>query len=183
MSRRLLIFLACTAGLAVVAPLSMAKPKHHVRKAHHVRRLKPAKPTRPLVMTIVKNGYAFLGGALSALATPTPSAHVSYQGYRCETTVGIGTTDGTPQNYFVTDSSEFWFAYLQGGHQFYSVTSNCVGKLPAATVHSSSIVSHAVACRQFNPFNSSLASIQGYGISTTYPDGLFSETCNTPDFS
>jgi hypothetical protein len=53
--------------------------------------------------------------------------------------------------------------------------------VPAGHVVPSTIVTHTLtSCRQFDPQNPTGPTIQGSGISTTYPDGLYSETCNTP---
>jgi hypothetical protein len=113
----------------------------------------------------------------------TESATLARQGFSCEVTVGIGANGQTAKNYFVGDSQEFYIAYVQGGASLESVTTNCVGTLPHGTTAPTSIVSHQVACSQFQPIGAKTPTIQGYGISTTYPDGMYSETCNTPNFS
>jgi hypothetical protein len=116
-----------------------------------------------------------------SVAVASNPATLTYQGYSCEVTVGVGTDDQTPKNFFVTDSTEFYIAFKHAGATHRSVTSNCVGQVPPGTTISHSIVSHTVACTQLNPFNRHGHTIQGWGISTTYPDGLYSETCNTPN--
>lgn len=104
-------------------------------------------------------------------------------GFSCQVAVGTGPTDATASVFRTTDSVEFFLPYTQGGASFDSVTTNCVGKLPAGTVHSTTgPVSHSVVCRQFDPFDKTKPTIAGAGTTTTYPDGLYSETCNTPDY-
>ncbi len=173
-------------GMSVVASSSAARsPKRsdpavsHKRDKHRGHK----HHTRTLALTVHSDGRVFRSASLSASSPADPTAMVTYQGFRCEATVGTGPSDSTPTNMLTTNSSEFYFSYTQGSNTYDSVTSNCAGTLPASATHSTSIVSHNVACKQFNPLNMSAPTIQGYGISTTYPDGLYSETCNTPNFN
>jgi hypothetical protein len=137
----------------------------------------------PLALTVRTDSSAFMKHAATQATVTSPSATQAYAGFSCEVTVGVGADGQTAQNFRTADSSEFYFAYKQRPHHsLYSVTTNCVGTLPAGTVHANAIVSHPVACKQFDPFNQSAPAIQGYGMSTTYPDGQYSETCNTPKF-
>jgi hypothetical protein len=172
MGRKLLIAMIAVGALLVAAIPATAKNSHQ-RRSHKV-----------LVLTVREGKSIFKGrahrtSAINAIDPSPPMATVSAQGFRCEVTVGTGSNDLTAKNFSGTDSSEFYFASSPGHN---SVTTNCVGMLPASTARSSAIVSHNVACRQYDPFNPSAPTIQGYGISTTYPDGLYSETCNTPNF-
>ena len=80
------------------------------------------------------------------------------------------------------DSTEFYVPYRVHGKTRYSVTTNCIGALPTGTVVAPTIVSAKTAhCGQINPFHQHKF-ISGVGITTTFPDGTFSETCNTPNF-
>jgi hypothetical protein len=91
-------------------------------------------------------------------------------------TVGVGADGQTPRNFHVIDSTEFHID--QTAHRAL-VTTNCIGTLPPGTVHSTQIVSHSVACAQFNPFHKNKPTVPGFGISTTFPDGMFSESCTS----
>lgn len=165
MFRKLLAATIVLAGLAGAAIPALAHSSHS--KKHQ----------RTLVLT-ARWGDAHSSAPAPQIATASP-VHFSNQGYRCEVTVGTGPADATPQNFFTNDSSEFFFASAPGKN---SLTSNCVGKLPATTTHSTTqIVSHAVGCSQLDPSNPSGPTVPGNGISTTYPDGFYSETCNTPN--
>ena len=173
-------------GMSVIASSSAARSgnRSHAAVSHKRDRHRGHKRrTRTLVLTVRIDRRVFRGASLSASSAADPTAIVAYQGFGCEATVGTGPSDSTATNIVTTNSSEFYFSYMQGGNTYDTVTSNCAGTLPASTTHSTSIVSHNVACKQFNPLNMSAPTIQGYGISTTYPDGLYSETCNTPNFN
>lgn len=121
-------------------------------------------------------------GLISAVGS-SPSAKVSYSDYSCEVTVGTGADGNTPVNYHTNDSTEFYYGYTKAGRFFRTVTSNCIGTLPKGVTVPTSTVSHDVACEQFDPLNGDKPVIQGYGIETTFADGLYSETCNTPDYN
>jgi hypothetical protein len=134
--------------------------------------------TRPVLST--GKGWHRIHAVKAKVASV--SAATPYVSFKCEVTVGVGTDGNTPKNYTVTDSSEQYFEYSTTP-PLYSVTSNCIGTLPKGVVHASSIITHDVGCKQYNPLNKNAPTIQGYGISTTYPDGQYSETCNTPNFT
>ena len=125
---------------------------------------------------------AIRGGRSAVIATAFGPSTVTYQGFSCEVTVGQGLMDTTYTNYHVTDSTEFYVPYHVRGKIRYSVTTNCIGALPTGTVVAPTIVSAKTAhCGQINPFDQHKF-ISGVGITTTFPDGMFSETCNTPKF-
>jgi hypothetical protein len=169
MSRRILLVV-----LSGSAALAMAIPALAQTRATH------SSSTRTLRM----GGHvrAVLGGSRSAVPAVQGPSTVAFSGFRCQVTIGQGATDTTYHNHFVTDSIEFYIEYHAGGQTLYSVTTNCVGTLPAGTPVASTIVSASTAkCGQFDPFDQTKF-ITGHGITTTFPDGMFSETCNTPKF-
>ena len=85
-------------------------------------------------------------------------------------------------SHVVFDSIQFYVPYRANGRIHYSVTSTCIGSLPPSTVVAPKIVTAQLAfCGQFNPFNQTKF-ISGVGTTTTFPDGIFTETCNTPKF-
>ena len=186
MSRNVLVGVVAGAMLAGASlpavAVSRAAPSH--RRSDMTRAHGRGRHRRILVLTVRRDGKVFRGRT-RGLSSPSadPTATVSYRGFSCEATVGTGPDDATPTNNRTTDSVEFYFPYTQGASSFDTVTTNCIGMLQAGTRHSSSIVSHRVACKQFDPFSRTAPTIQGYGISTTYPDGLYSESCNTPNIS
>jgi hypothetical protein len=169
MSRRILLaVLSASAALALAIPAIAQTPTTHrsnslsLRMGGHL-------------------GAVTGGGPLATTATQGPST-VAYSGFRCQVTVGQGVSDTTYQNHFVTDSTEFYIQYHVAGKARYSVTTNCVGTLPAGTIVAPTIVSASTAkCGQIDPFDKTKF-ITGQGITTTFPDGMFSETCNTPKF-
>jgi hypothetical protein len=127
-------------------------------------------------------GAVITSGQSAMTAAAVGPSTVTYQGFSCEVTVGQGPTDTTYANHHVIDSTEFYVPYHAHGKNFYSVTTNCIGTLPAGTVVAPTIVTAKTShCGQFNPFDQT-KSISGVGITTTFPDGMFSETCNTPKF-
>jgi hypothetical protein len=119
---------------------------------------------------------------MPVLAAAGSGSTVTYQGFSCQVTIGQGANDTTYVNHRVSDSTEFYIPHVVNGTTFYSVTTNCIGKLAPGTVVAPTIVSATTAnCGQINPFDQHKF-ISGNGITTTFPDGMFSETCNTPDF-
>lgn len=142
---------------------------------------------RTLYMTVRDGRSSFTGPAIRGAAIPAsvsdPTAVERFSGFRCQVTVGVGANGQTPRSRFTRNSVEFSFTYTQGSVTFESVSTTCAGRLPAATRVSPFIVSHPVACRQFDPTDASAPTIQGYGMATTYPDRMFTETCNTPNAS
>jgi len=122
------------------------------------------------------------GGRSAVIATGFGPSTITYQGFRCQVTVGQGPSDTTYQNHIVFDSTEFYVPYRVHRKTRYAVTTNCIGALPTGTVVAPTIVSSKTAhCGQINPFDQHKF-ISGVGITTTFPDGTFSETCNTPNF-
>ena len=170
MSRRVLVaVLAAGAALVVAVPATA-----HTSTAHRSTRL-----------TLRMGGHVagvIRGGQLAVIAANFGPATVAYQGFRCQVTIGQGASDTTYQNHFVFDSIEFYVPYHVHGKTRYSVTTNCIGTLPPATVVAPTIVTAKTAhCGQINPFDQTKF-ISGVGTTTTFPDGTFTETCNTPKF-
>jgi hypothetical protein len=170
MPRKLLVATVLSIAVAVAGIASVALAKTHAA----------ARTGKALKMTL-RWGAVASGRGVATIATPDHTK-VTFKGFRCEVTVGVGPHDQTPRNFFVTDSTEFTTRFQANGTFYRSVVSNCVGQLPPGTVHSSEIVTHVVSCSQFNPDGKNKPTIKGFGVSTTYPDGLFSETCDTPNF-
>ena len=170
MSRKVFACMALGATLIIAAPAVAGTTVTRGRKAPH----------RTLVMTVWRHHHAFLGKKVIHGLISSPLPTVVYQGFRCEATVGVGPSSSEARNFFTFDSVEFYFTYLL---TLNSVSVTCVGTLPSGTSHAPTVVSHNLACRVFNPGNMAAPTLQGLGVSTTYPDGLFSETCNVPDFS
>jgi hypothetical protein len=150
-------------------------------------------PTRQgLFATFADGEYA---GYCNDPGPPQSSSSVSVdspttvsQGFVCEATVATGDAGNTPTNIRTTDSIEGGVPYdsISGDQAdfFTSLTTVCVGQVPAATAVPSIHDSHTVACTQAGePGVSGGAPVQGYGISVTFPDHQFSETCNTPDYA
>jgi hypothetical protein len=158
--------------VTISAALGLSVPA--IAKSGHARR------SERVVMT-----GRVLRGSLSRpviIASGGLSSTLSHQGFACEVIVGQGTDDATYLTHWTQQSSEFYIRFDVRGVTRYSVTSNCIGQLPPGTPHSAHIVSHTTAnCGQINPFNASKF-IKGWGLTTTYPSGMYSETCNTPAF-
>lgn len=163
-----------TIGVATIAGLTLSVPAV-ARSVHQFK-------SEHLVMKghVLRGRYH--GSRLLDLVLADPSSTFVSQGFACETIVGQGPTDSTYLTHWTYDSSEFYIRFDVKGHVRYSVTTNCVGQLPSGTTVSTSPVSHVTAnCGQIDPFNPSKF-IVGWGLTTTYPDGMYSETCNTPAF-
>ena len=134
------------------------------------------------VVAVISGGRSAVTATGSGAWSGFGPSTVTYQGFRCEVTVGQGSSDTTYKNQVVFDSTEFYVPYRVHGKTRYSVTTNCIGALPTGTVVAPTIVSAKTAhCGQINPFHQHKF-ISGVGITTTFPDGTFSETCNTPNF-
>jgi hypothetical protein len=173
MPRRILVAVLVVSGALALAIPAVA------RTAHSSSSLSLRMGGR-IVAVIPGGRSAVIANGLGS-STFGPSI-IAYQGFRCQVTVGQGQTDTTYQNHIVFDSTEFYVPYRLHGRTRYSVTTNCIGALPAGTVVASTIVTAKTAhCGQINPFNQHKF-ISGVGITTTFPDGTFSETCNTPNF-
>lgn len=168
MLRRLV---GATVGLSALLGLSVPATAANRHARHSVR----------LVMT----GRVLMSGSnhrVATISTGGTSATFSHQGFACEAIVGQGPNDATYLPQWTNQSNEFYIKFEVRDRTRYSVTTTCIGQLPAGTVHSTQIVSHTTAnCGQINPFDSS-KTITGWGLTTTYPSGMFSETCNTPAF-
>ena len=139
-----------------------------------------AQRNRTLVVRMGGHIGRVIGHHTAVIAAPPRGATITYQGFRCQVTIGEGTSDTIYNNHFVFDSTEFYNVYRARGRRFYSVTTNCIGALPPGTNVATKIVSAPTAnCGQIDPFDATKF-ISGHGITTTFPDGMFSETCNTP---
>jgi hypothetical protein len=104
------------------------------------------------------------------------------QGFSCQATVGTGSSDNTASNIKNKDSIEFTEDYTDvNNNPASAITTGCMGQLPAKYTVSTSIVAHEVGCSQLNPYG--LGYVRGLGVSVTYPDGQYEETCNTPDYN
>jgi hypothetical protein len=118
---------------------------------------------------------------------PIGNASPVNQGFRCEATVGVGSDGNKAENVYTSDSVEGSAPYV-AYELFYplgfytSLTTSCVGSVLAGVTVPSTPVAHTVACMQLGDPSVSTAPVQGYGVSVTYPDGQYSETCNTPDY-
>jgi hypothetical protein len=109
------------------------------------------------------------------------------QGFSCEVPVGTGSNGDTQDNLHTTDSIEGVGLYssLDPFSSFTSVTTVCVGQLPQQTARpnlDTGPVYHTVACEQAGGAGVVTGPVQGYGITVTFPDGQYSETCNTPNY-
>jgi hypothetical protein len=109
-------------------------------------------------------------------------------GFKCEATVGEGKDDATPINITNDDSLQYTVIYGPSSAAFtpgdlsFAATTACVGSVAKGAKISTKIVTHQVACSQVFGDGTGPA-IPSYGISVTYPDGQYSETCTAPDFS
>jgi hypothetical protein len=190
MSRKLLVVvIAVGAALVITIPAvaSFSRPGH---STHLVLSVKHGKGFGKAKRTAVKRSKArrhslvmsrTMRGRTASIAAATETGTEVNQGFSCTAVAGTGPTDSTSTVLHTNDSSEFVIAYGAG---LKSVTTNCTGIIPSGTTISSSIVSHAVtSCSQLNPSSPSGPSVAGQGVTTTYPDRMFSETCNTPNFT
>jgi hypothetical protein len=105
-------------------------------------------------------------------------------GFQCEATVGTGANGQSAVNYVGTDSlNDFEIAFHPIGQDYGLYTgidtTSCVGAVPASVAVPPQPVTHTVACEQPEGF---LGAAQGYGVSVTYPDRQYSETCYTDEF-
>jgi hypothetical protein len=116
------------------------------------------------------------GSAPNAGTTPTISA----SGFRCEATVGSGVNGNTPTPVRNTQSVEGYKTYTDvDGNSVASIFTGCAGQLPAGVTIPTSAVTHQVACSELNPFGKGY--VRGYGISATFSDGYYDETCVVPN--
>lgn len=161
---------ALVAGAIAAAALGMAVPTFAT--AHANRGLR-------LVMggRVLHKG----GNGLAAIAGGSGSVIV-HQGFSCGVVVGQGPGDTTFVPRHTHGSSEFYLPF--GGGADATVTTTCIGKLPPGTPHDTNEpVSHVTAnCGQINPLDPTKF-ISGFGVTITFPSGLFAETCVTSDFT
>jgi hypothetical protein len=100
-------------------------------------------------------------------------------GFSCEATIGTGSNDKTPLNVRNGDSVEYGLVYETPAftEPDASFTTACVGEVPTRTVfNTKKIVVHKVACSEASP----IGPIPASGLSVTFPDGQYSETCTAP---
>jgi hypothetical protein len=171
MSRRILVAVLMAGGVLAVATPAVARTptvyRHSKLSLTMGGRVGRATGTRQ--------------SAVVANDNPGP-ATVAYEGFRCQVTIGQGASDTTYVNHVVFDSTEFYVPHNAHSNAILSVTTNCIGTLPMGTPVAPTIVSAPTArCGQLNPFDKHKF-IFGRGITTTFPDGMFSETCTTPKF-
>lgn len=174
MSRKFFMgLMAASAALALAVPAlaSSRHTKRHVRTRHSLRLVMAGRVLR--THQPHNQGLAMTTGA-------SPSSTLSYQGFACEVTIGQGTHDGTYKNHWTTNSTEFYVTDTAVSPALYAITTNCIGKLPSGTTVANHIVSHVTAnCGQIDPLNSKKF-IRGAGLTTTYPSGMYSESCSVP---
>jgi hypothetical protein len=117
------------------------------------------------------------------------------QGFSCEAPVGVGSDGNTLVKVHGTDTAEAAEFYQYPNdlnpafETFFSVTTVCVGTIPADATAPDTAVAHPLACYQSGATTDGFltssgfgSNFQGYGIEVTYPDGQYAETCNTPDY-
>jgi hypothetical protein len=120
------------------------------------------------------------GFTVSPVLDQSPAFSFVGQAFTCQDTVGVGANGQTPDNIRNQDSIEFYQAL---GNNTYSITTTCIGNLhhvPGSPTPPSQPTAHWLGCLEYNPFPG--ASLKGYGVSVTYPDGQYSETCNVPNY-
>jgi hypothetical protein len=169
MSRKILSLAVAGISACAIASPALAKESKHQRKSlnmvtHFTRT--PMSKHQKHASTTSLNDLAKLGNS----------------GFTCHTTVGVGANGNTPVNTTTVDSEEFYVDYRHNGVHYRSVITNCVGVLPAGSTKPTAPTSHQIDCKQFDPLNGSNPLIFGVGVETSYPDGMYSETCNTPDY-
>jgi hypothetical protein len=102
------------------------------------------------------------------------------QGFPCTASVGSGPNGTTMLRVRTPDSIEVDQTYsTYTGGTATSTTTTCIGALPKGATAPNSDVAHQVTCTEANPSGGPV--IQGAGISATYPDGQYSQTCNVPN--
>jgi hypothetical protein len=132
---------------------------------------------------VARQSHAVTRKLKMTTGTNRPHSSGTFQSFRCESTIATGPSGAVPVNVFQSNSEEFFFLYRQGHKTLFSIVTTCTGTVPKGTVVPSSIVTHNVSCSQYTPGSKKTATVQGSGISTTYPDGMYSETCNTPAYN
>jgi hypothetical protein len=176
MPRRILLAVLVASGALALAIPAVARTSSAQRSSSLSLRMGGH------IVAVIRGGQSAVTATGSGSWSGFGPSTVTYQGFHCQVTVGQGATDTTYQNHIVFDSTEFYVPYRVHHKTRYSVTTNCIGALPTGTVVAPNIISAKTAhCGQINPFNQHKF-ISGVGITTTFPDGTFSETCNTPNF-
>ncbi len=118
-------------------------------------------------------------GASHSNADNVPLRYVN-QGFPCTANVGSGVNGNTMLRVHTADSIEVdqtYSAYAGGTTR--STTTTCIGQLPKSVAAPNSDVAHQVTCTEPNPSGGPI--IQAAGISATYTDGQYSQTCNVPN--
>jgi hypothetical protein len=160
---------ALVAAATVAAALSMTVPAFASAKAHHALRLNMG----GRVLHKAGNGLAAIAGA-----SPSGSI-VAHKGFSCGVVVAQGADGSTLRHYHTNASSEF---YVPFGTNEASVTTTCIGTLPPNAVPPTKAVANVTAnCGQINPLHPKQF-ISGFGVTITFPSGLYAETCNTSAF-
>lgn len=118
-------------------------------------------------------------GAGHSNADAVPLGYVN-QGFPCPASVGSGANGNTMLMVHTADSIEVDQTYsTYTGGTATSTTTTCIGQLPKSATAPKGDVAHQVTCAQANPSGGPV--IQSTGISATYPDGQYSQTCNVPN--
>ena len=163
---------ALVAAATVAAALCMTVPAFASAKAHHALRLNMG----GRVLHTAGNGLAAIAGG----GGPTAGSIVAHKGFSCGVVVAQGLDGGTLHTYHTNGSSEF---YVPFGTNLASVTTTCIGVLPQNAVKPTKAVANVTAnCGQINPLHPKQF-ISGFGVTITFPSGLYAETCNTSAFS
>jgi hypothetical protein len=105
---------------------------------------------------------------------------VYQQGFTCQVPVAVlgSGRQIVPANLRNKDSIE---VYQSLGNKMYSITTTCIGQLPAGYTPPSTPTTHWLGCQEPNgPAGS--GSIKGYGATVTFPDGQYSESCSDPNY-
>ncbi len=115
-------------------------------------------------------------------ATKGSPLNVVRQGFNCDAEVWTGSSDSAPKNIRGTDSIQFDQFYVEyDGTATWSVTTVCVGTVPAGTTVASTIVTHELECSQRSPFGG--ADIGRASETVTFPSGRYEELCQAPNVS
>jgi hypothetical protein len=163
MRRKVVAAIATVAAALAITVPAVAKSGHSLRLVMGGR-----------VTHKVKTGAAFIAGGSGSV--------IAHQGFECEVTIGQGPGDATYVNRWTRASTEFYSPFTAGVLSLASVTTNCVGQLPKGTPHANATISHVTAnCGQINPLDPTKF-ISGVGITTTFRNGMYSESCNTANF-
>jgi hypothetical protein len=177
MGRRLMIALAVSALSAVAAAPAIAKSHKTAKvlvvstKISHTHKLARAVPRI--------SGF-------TPSSIPTLQDSVLYNGFSSECTAPGNASQTQPdqangQNLFTSDTYE-----VENGNKL-SLTLNCAANLSTAKGvdgkaiaynHSSIVVAQVTSCRLYSSKSDS-KTVSGTGVSVTFPDGLWIETCTS----